>query len=132
VRKTTPPSLKAGPFQKRRAGRASGDLRRAVLEGPTLDDECLYTNWFYGLEHARETIAEWLEYYNEQRPHSSLAGVTPAEYERAQLRTSTVTEEGGHVPYADMDVNGLCGTSRTTAGSATPRSRRRRGSRSTG
>jgi putative transposase len=55
-----------------------------------LRDECLNTNWFYGLEHAREVIAEWLEDYNERRPHSSLAGLTPAEYERKQLRTSSV------------------------------------------
>jgi putative transposase len=55
-----------------------------------LRDECLNTNWFYGLEHAREVINEWLEDYNERRPHSSLAGLTPAEYERKQLRTSSV------------------------------------------
>ena len=55
-----------------------------------LRDECLNTNWFYGLEHAREVIGEWLEDYNNNRPHSSLAGLTPAEYERAQLRTSRV------------------------------------------
>jgi putative transposase len=55
-----------------------------------LRDECLNTNWFYGLEHAREVISEWLEDYNERRPHSSLAGLTPVEYERAQLRTSPV------------------------------------------
>jgi putative transposase len=54
-----------------------------------LRDECLNTNWFYGLEHAREIISEWLEDYNERRPHSSLAGFTPAEYEKLQLRTST-------------------------------------------
>lgn len=52
-----------------------------------LRDECLNTNWFYGLEHAREVIAAWLEDYNERRPHSSLDGLTPAEYER-QVRTS--------------------------------------------
>jgi putative transposase len=55
-----------------------------------LRDECLNTNWFYGLQHARDVIGEWLEDYNERRPHSSLAGLTPAEYERAQLRTSTL------------------------------------------
>jgi putative transposase len=54
-----------------------------------LRDECLNTNWFYGLEHAREVIAAWLEDYNERRPHSSLDGLTPAEYER-QVRTSRV------------------------------------------
>jgi putative transposase len=33
-----------------------------------LRDECLNTNWFYGLEHAREIINEWLEDYNEATP----------------------------------------------------------------
>jgi putative transposase len=55
-----------------------------------LRDECLNTNWFYGLEQARELIGEWLRDYNDERPHSSLAGLTPAEYERKQLRTSAV------------------------------------------
>jgi putative transposase len=53
-----------------------------------LRDECLNTNWFYGLEHAREVVNDWIEDYNERRPHSSLDGLTPAEYERAQSRTS--------------------------------------------
>jgi putative transposase len=55
-----------------------------------LRDECLNTNWFYGLDDARDIIGSWLTDYNEQRPHSSLAGLTPAEYERAQLRTSAM------------------------------------------
>jgi putative transposase len=52
-----------------------------------LRDECLNTNWFYGLEHARDVIGAWLEDYNGRRPHSSLAGLTPVEYEK-QVRTS--------------------------------------------
>jgi putative transposase len=44
-------------------------------------DECLNTNWFDGLSQAREVIAEWLKDYNEQRPHSSLGGVSPVEFE---------------------------------------------------
>jgi putative transposase len=52
-----------------------------------LRDECLNTNWFYGFEHARR----------DRRPHSSLAGLTLAEYEKMQLRTSRWSEEGGHV-----------------------------------
>jgi putative transposase len=51
-------------------------------------DECLNTNWFYGLEHAREVISAWRDDYNDQRPHSSLAGLTPSEYEKAHRRTS--------------------------------------------
>jgi putative transposase len=52
-------------------------------------DECLNTHWFYGLEQARQVIHEWLEDYNNRRPHSSLAGLTPAEYE-TQHRTPSV------------------------------------------
>lgn len=55
-----------------------------------LREECLNTNWFYGLEDARDIIGTWLTDYNEHRPHSSLAGLTPAEYERTQIRTSAV------------------------------------------
>lgn len=55
-----------------------------------LRDECLNTNWFYGMEDAREVIGAWLKDYNEQRPHSSLAGLTPEEYERKQVRTSAL------------------------------------------
>jgi putative transposase len=55
-----------------------------------LRDECLNTNWFYGLDQAREVINAWLEDYNERRPHGSLGGLTPVEYERAQLRTSSL------------------------------------------
>jgi putative transposase len=55
-----------------------------------LRDECLNTNWFYGLEQARQTINEWLEDYNQRRPHSSLGGLTPAEYEKMQVRTPSL------------------------------------------
>ncbi|MEL7563266.1 IS3 family transposase [Dehalogenimonas sp. 4OHTPN] len=43
-------------------------------------DECLNTNWFLSLKHAREVIEEWRRDYNEVRPHSSLKGFTPKEY----------------------------------------------------
>jgi len=43
-------------------------------------DECLNTNWFISLKHAREVIEEWRKDYNEVRPHSSLQGATPREY----------------------------------------------------
>jgi len=45
-----------------------------------LRDECLNTNWFINLKHAREVIEEWRKDYNEVRPHSSLKGATPKEY----------------------------------------------------
>jgi putative transposase len=43
-------------------------------------DECLNTNWFLSLKHARDVIEDWRRDYNEVRPHSSLKGATPKEY----------------------------------------------------
>jgi putative transposase len=42
-------------------------------------DECLNTNWFLSLKHAREVVEAWRRDYNEVRPHSSLKGATPKE-----------------------------------------------------
>ena len=43
-------------------------------------DECLDENWFVSLEDARRTIEAWRIDYNENRPHSSLGGLTPKEF----------------------------------------------------
>jgi putative transposase len=43
-------------------------------------DECLNANWFLNLPTARKIIEAWRRDYNEQRPHSSLAYRTPAEF----------------------------------------------------
>ena len=48
-------------------------------------DECLNTNWFLSVKHAREVIEEWRRDYNEVRPHSSLKGITPREYAEAAV-----------------------------------------------
>lgn len=45
-----------------------------------LRDECLNENWFVSLEDARRTIETWRRDYNENRPHSSLGDLTPAEF----------------------------------------------------
>jgi len=45
-----------------------------------LRDECLNTNWFTSVRHAREIIEDWRLDYNEVRPHSSLKGKTPKEF----------------------------------------------------
>jgi putative transposase len=50
-----------------------------------LRDECLNTNWFLSLKHAREVIEDWRRDYNEVRPHSSLKGKTPKEYAEAAV-----------------------------------------------
>lgn len=45
-----------------------------------LRDECLNEHWFLSLGEAQRTIEAWRRDYNEQRPHSSLGGLTPAAY----------------------------------------------------
>lgn len=57
-------------------------------------DECLNQHWFVSLRHARAQIAAWRDDYNNVRPHSSLADLTPAEYAQSLTtnRLSTVQE----------------------------------------
>ena len=43
-------------------------------------DECLNEHLFHSLSHARNLITAWRIDFNHNRPHSSLAGMTPAEY----------------------------------------------------
>jgi putative transposase len=46
-------------------------------------DECLNEHWFQSLAHARVKIAAWRIDYNQNRPHSSLEDLTPAEFAAA-------------------------------------------------
>jgi len=50
-----------------------------------LRDECLNASWFTSLSDARRKIEDWRQDYNQQRPHSSLNYVPPAEFARKQL-----------------------------------------------
>jgi putative transposase len=50
-----------------------------------LRDECLNTNWFINIKHARDIIEDWRVDYNEVRPHTSLNGITPKEYSEAMV-----------------------------------------------
>ena len=43
-------------------------------------DECLNVNLFENGRHAMEVVSEWLNEYNEFRPHSSLGYKTPREF----------------------------------------------------
>ena len=45
-----------------------------------LRDECLNANWFLNVVDAKEKIERWRVEYNRDRPHSSLAYRTPAEF----------------------------------------------------
>jgi putative transposase len=49
-----------------------------------LRDECLNANWFTSLNDARRKIETWRQDYNQQRPHSALNYLPPAEFARAQ------------------------------------------------
>jgi putative transposase len=59
-------------------------VENAIVESfnGRLRDECLNAHWFADLDHARRVIAAWCNEYNDARPHSSLDGRTPSEYER--------------------------------------------------
>jgi putative transposase len=54
-----------------------------------LRDECLNTNWFLSLKHARDIIEDWRRDYNTVRPHSSLGGLTPEEFKGLAGNTKT-------------------------------------------
>ena len=45
-----------------------------------LRDECLNEHVFQGLLNARAVIEAWRLDYNQVRPHTSLRGLTPAEF----------------------------------------------------
>ncbi len=51
-------------------------------------DECLNANWFTSLSDARRKIETWRQDYNQQRPHSSLNYLSPAEFARTQAEMS--------------------------------------------
>lgn len=45
-----------------------------------LRQECLNASWFLSMADARVRIEEWRTDYNQNRPHSALGGLTPAEF----------------------------------------------------
>ncbi len=57
-------------------------VENAVIESfnGKLRDECLNANWFDTLGDAQTLIESWRTDYNEQRPHSALGNVPPAQY----------------------------------------------------
>lgn len=52
-----------------------------------LRDECLNQSWFLSLPDAQRLIERWRVHYNTDRPHSALAGRTPAEFAKTYTRT---------------------------------------------
>ena len=61
----------------------------------SLKYECVYLHAFETGSDLRNGLARWITYYNTQRPHSGLAGQTPAEaYGRIDK-----TDHEGHAPH---------------------------------
>lgn len=66
-------------------------------------DELLNESLFFGLDHARSAIAEWMEDFNTARPHSSLGYRTPAAY--AEVITATGSDAALIEGSASSPVN---------------------------
>jgi putative transposase len=47
-------------------------------------DECLNLHWFMSVGHARDIAEDYRVDYNNERPHSSLGDLTPAEFTRLE------------------------------------------------
>ena len=62
-----------------RPGRPTDNAAVESFNG-SLRKESLNTNWFLSLDDAREKIGQWRAFYNQLRPHSSLAWEAPAVY----------------------------------------------------
>ncbi len=67
-----------------------------------LRDECLNETLFHNLRHAQEVLDAWREDYNEVRPHSALAGQTPAQV--AQAAQSQGVRGYAPLPLASQPV----------------------------
>ena len=56
-------------------------------------DECLSMEYFRNRPEAAAVIEAWRRHYNEVRPHSSLGYLTPFEFKKKIMSTSTETRE---------------------------------------
>lgn len=45
----------------------------------TIKEQCIYHHRFESVRHAERVIADWIQFYNEERPHQSLGMKSPAE-----------------------------------------------------
>ncbi len=52
-------------------------------------EECLNTHYFDSLSEARVIVEDWRKVYNEFRPHTTLKGLTPAEFAKQHQPMST-------------------------------------------
>ena len=79
-------------------------------------DELLNESLFFGLDHARSAISEWIHDYNTARPHSSLNYRTPAAFAEVLTATGSYAAfSGGFAspPVAQPAPNGVTETVET-------------------
>ncbi len=55
-------------------------------------NECLNEHGFSDVSHARKTISEWRQDYNECRPHSTLNYQTPSEFAASRRKGNSESE----------------------------------------
>jgi putative transposase len=55
----------------------------------TLREEILDADLFALLDDVRKVARWWIQEYNEQRPHDSLGGITPAEHRQHHSESSS-------------------------------------------
>ena len=65
-------------------------------------DECLSLEWFRSRAEAKVIIATWRRHFNEERPHSSLGYMTPAEF------VASITTNAGPVTATERTA-AVCG-----------------------
>ena len=51
----------------------------------SLKEECVWLNRFGNFHQAKRSVARWIRWYNEGRPHQSLGYLSPHEYRAQQL-----------------------------------------------
>jgi putative transposase len=52
--------------------------------------ECLSREWFSSAKEAQVVIEKWRKFYNTERPHSSLAYMTPPEFKSKMEKTKSL------------------------------------------
>ena len=51
----------------------------------SLKEECVWQHQFRNFADARTAIQQWIQWYNEERPHQALGYCSPRQYQQQQL-----------------------------------------------
>jgi putative transposase len=92
-------------------------------------DECLNAHWFLSLEDAADKIEAWRIDYNQYRPHSSLNGLTPAEFIEKRLQESAISEALPGAPASAPTISNITKRTRKTSGKSSDQLQVNKGSK---